>query len=72
MCLAAILWARIGRVYYGCTRRDAEKIGFRDNVFYDQMRVRLGAGGVKLRPLGRRECLEVFREWRDKQDKVKY
>ena len=72
MCLAAILWARIGRVYYGCTRRDAEGIGFRDNLFYEQMRVRLGAGAVKLVPLGRRECLEVFREWTDKRDKVQY
>jgi guanine deaminase len=46
MCLAAILWARIPRVYYGCTRRDAEKIGFCDNLFYRQMRIGKGAGGV--------------------------
>ena len=72
MCLAAILWARIPRVYYGCTRRDAEKIGFRDHLLYEQLRVKLGAGGVKLHRLGRRECLAVFREWADKQDKVSY
>jgi len=72
MCLAAILWARIQRVYYGCTRRDAEEIGFRDNLFYEQMRVKMGAGAVKLRRLGRRECLIVFREWADKKDKVPY
>jgi guanine deaminase len=72
MCLAAILWARIPCVYYGCTRRDADAIGFRDDLFYEQMRVRLGAGAVKLVPLGRRECLEVFREWADKRDRVPY
>ncbi|OGD19291.1 MAG: tRNA-specific adenosine deaminase [Candidatus Aminicenantes bacterium RBG_16_63_16] len=72
MCLAAILWARIPRVYFGCTRRDAEKIGFRDNLFYEQMRVKMGAGAVKLRQLGRRECLTVFREWADNKDRVPY
>ena len=72
MCLAAILWARIPRVYFGCTRRDAEKIGFRDNLFYEQMRVKLGPGGIKLLQLGRRQCLRVFREWANKKDRVGY
>jgi guanine deaminase len=72
MCLAAILWARIGRVYFGCTRRDADAIGFRDDLFYEQMRVRLRPGGIRLVPLGRRECLKVFREWADKRDRVPY
>ena len=34
MCLAAILWANIEKVYYGCNIFDTEKIGFRDNKFY--------------------------------------
>jgi len=72
MCLAAILWARIPRVYYGCTRLDAERIGFRDNLFYEQMRVKLGAGGIKLIQLGRRECLRAFREWTKKEDRISY
>lgn len=72
MCLAAILWARIGRVYFGCGRHDAERIGFRDNLFYEKMRIRIRAGGVSLVQLGRRECLKVFREWADKPDKVRY
>lgn len=72
MCLGAILWARIPLVYYGCTRRDAEGIGFRDNLIYEQLRISRGVGGVKLRQLGRRECLKVFREWANKRDKVPY
>ena len=72
MCLAAILWARIPRVYYGCTRRDADAIGFRDDLFYAKTRIRLGAGTVRLVPLGRRECLRVFREWANKKDRVVY
>jgi guanine deaminase len=72
MCLAAILWARIPRIYYGCTRRDAEEIGFRDNLFYEQMQVKTGADGISLVQLGRRECLKVFREWADNPAKVRY
>jgi guanine deaminase len=72
MCLAAILWARIPKVYYGCTRRDAEEIGFRDNLFYEQMRVKRIPGGVEMLQIGRRECLPAFREWTRKKDKVQY
>ncbi|MGN0483863.1 MAG: nucleoside deaminase [Lachnospiraceae bacterium] len=35
MCLGAILWANIRVVYYGCNRMDTDRIGFRDDVFYD-------------------------------------
>jgi len=72
MCLAAILWARIGKVYYGCTRGDAGAIGFRDDMFYKTMRVRLRPAGIRLVQVGRRECLKVFRAWVDKPDEVPY
>ncbi|NCA95562.1 MAG: nucleoside deaminase, partial [Methanomicrobia archaeon] len=35
MCLGAILWANISKVYFGCNIFDTEKIGFRDKVFYE-------------------------------------
>lgn len=72
MCLAAILWARIPRIYYGCTRRDANKIGFRDKLFYEQLLVKPPSTVVRLIPLGRRECLKVFRDWTAKKDKIPY
>lgn len=72
MCLAAILWARIPQLYYGCTKRDAESIGFRDNFFYDTMRGKKAAGILKISKLGRRECLKAFREWAHKKDKLAY
>lgn len=37
MCMSAIFWARIGKVYYGCDAADAEAIGFDDNEFYRQL-----------------------------------
>jgi guanine deaminase len=72
MCLAAILWARIPRVYYGCTRRDAEAIGFRDNLFYDVLGGKGTSKLVRLRQLGRRDCLKVFAAWAGKKDKISY
>ncbi len=71
MCLAAIHWARIPRIYQGCTRYDAADIGFDDKLIYDAL------GGetvsrVTAVETDRRECLDVFREWRDKADKVRY
>ena len=39
MCAAAIAWANVDRVYFGCTARDADEIlGFRDDVFYAKLR----------------------------------
>ena len=35
MCLCAIMWANIDRVYYGCTIADNGRIGFRDDKFND-------------------------------------
>ncbi|HSK68097.1 MAG TPA: nucleoside deaminase [Candidatus Limnocylindria bacterium] len=68
MCLGAVLWANIRRVYYGCDRQDAEAIGFRDRVFYEAMET----GSYRLIPQGRDECLEVFREYMDLPDKARY
>ena len=41
MCLSAIYWARLGRIYYGNNRHDAEKVGFRDDFLYREIAVPL-------------------------------
>ena len=61
MCLGAILWANIGTVYYGCNVLDTEKIGFRDEKFYEKT-----ADGKKvelLQELDRDECLKLYDEY---------
>jgi guanine deaminase len=61
MCLGAILWANIGTVYYGCNVLDTEKIGFRDEKFYETT-----ASGKKadlLQELDRNECLKLYDEY---------
>ena len=71
MCLAAIGWAGIRRLYYGCTRKDAERIGFRDKRLYDLIKKRRQGIVEKVR-LERRECLKPFEEWSRKDDRVMY
>jgi len=74
MCLAAIYWARISVVYFGCTRADAAKIGFDDEFFYRALegRARKSEKRVRSIQLGRKGCLELFRAWAEKPDKVLY
>ena len=71
MCLAAIYWAKIRRVHYGCTRKDAEKIGFRDRRLYDLIKKRKSPAVEKIK-LERGECLKPFQEWNRKKDRVMY
>lgn len=58
MCYAAILWANIDKVYYGCTIQDNENIGFRDKKFYEMQQPEFRNKIVK--ELDREKCLELF------------
>ena len=58
MCYAAILWANIDKVYYGCTIQDNENIGFRDKKFYEMQQPEFRDKVVK--ELDREKCLELF------------
>jgi guanine deaminase len=71
MCLAAIYWAGMRKVYFGCTRKDAEKIGFRDKRLYDLIKKRKSPSLEKTK-LERSECLKPFEEWTRKEDRVIY
>ena len=64
MCLAAIMWANIGKVYYGCSLTDNEEIGFRDARFDEMMGGRPGLPEGFAEERDREMCLEVFREYK--------
>ena len=72
MCLAAIYWARIPRVYYGNTRQDAAAIGFDDDFIYQQVPLPPEQRAIAMRPLLRDEALATFRTWESKHDKIRY
>ena len=72
MCLAAAYWARIGRVFYGNTRRDAARIAFDDELIYHEIAQPIRKRRLVMHELLRREALQAFLEWQRKTDKVPY
>lgn len=63
MCLAAILWANIKKVYYGCSVEDTEKIGFRDKKFEKLLGKHSKELEAMLEQRDREICLELFDEY---------
>jgi len=72
MCLSAIYWARIPKVYYGNTRGDAAAIGFDDDFIYGQIPLPPEQRSIDMQPLLRAEAQAGFAEWAAKSDKVRY
>lgn len=63
MCLAAILWANIKKVYYGCRLSDNNGIGFRDVKFDKMMGERSSLSEEFMEEKDREMCLKVFKEY---------
>lgn len=72
MCLGAIYWARLRKVFYANTRRDAAAIEFDDDFLYREIARPLAHREIPVKQLLRREALKVFAEWREKLDKISY
>lgn len=72
MCLAAIYWARIPRLFYGCSQDDTVEIGFADKDIQDRINNPAIKNPLDLIQIERRACLELFRAWKEKPDKIPY
>lgn len=72
MCLGAIYWARLQRVYFGNTAQDAASIGFDDSFIYREVAKLPAERAIPMLPLMREEALAAFREWQNKTDKLSY
>lgn len=72
MCLSAIYWARIERIYYGCDKVDAKNIGFDDSFIYEQIELKPELRSIPSSQVLHTEALEAFRMWTDKEDKIEY
>lgn len=76
MCLSAIIWANIKTVYYGNTKEDAAKIGFRDDFIYDYLETLSGEKPdeqvLKMISMDREETIEEFDLFAKKEDKIIY
>ena len=72
MCLAAIYWARLKKVYYASSRRDVAKIGFDDELIYREVARPVSKRLISMEQLLRADAGKVFAEWKDKPDKLVY
>ena len=72
MCLGAIYWARLDRIYYANTRVDAAAIGFDDDHIYRELDKPIGGRDVPFIHLESEEARQIFREWLEKTDKIPY
>ena len=72
MCLAAIYWARIGKVFFAAQREDAANVGFDDEFIYKELNAPITERRVTCRQVLRNEALDAMREWAASPDKVRY
>ena len=72
MCLSAIYWSHIDKIYYSNTRLDAAKIGFDDNYIYNELSKQLSQRKIPMQQINQEDAIKVFKEWELKPDKIKY
>ena len=72
MCLGAIYWAHLDRMYYGNNKNDAAAIGFDDSFIYEELELPKDKRRLASSVLMRNEALLAFQLWKDKEDKIEY
>ena len=72
MCLGAIYWAHIDKIYYANDRRDAADIGFDDDFIYQEIALKPTERTKPSEILLREEAIEAFKQWEAKADKTEY
>ena len=72
MCLSAIYWAHVEKVYYANTRADAQKIDFDDSLIYSEIFKNIKKRKIPMIQIMHSEALKAFELWDKKIDKIKY
>tara|TARA_B100001173_G_scaffold219966_1_gene190354 strand:+ start:1016 stop:1486 length:471 start_codon:yes stop_codon:yes gene_type:complete len=72
MCLSAIYWSHIDKIFYANTRDDAKNIDFDDSFIYSEISKKIDDRKVQMIQLHRDEALKAFKIWDQKLDKIKY
>lgn len=72
MCLSAIYWSGISKIYFGNTKQDAKIIDFDDQFIYDEIEKSTDHRSIPSIAMMRAEAQKAFQEWKNKQDKVEY
>lgn len=72
MCLGAIYWAHLDKIYYGNNKTDAARIGFDDSFIYDELALKREDRNKAMEELLPDEAIAAFHAWEEKADKVEY
>ena len=72
MCLGAIYWARLSKIYFANTKTDAKNIGFDDSFIYTEIEKPYQKRVIPTIQLMRNEALVAFNNWDSKEDKIEY
>jgi guanine deaminase len=72
MCLGAIYWARLSRVYFASAAADASKVGFDDSLIYREIAQPHAQRAIPIIQMMREESLAAFRAWEEKPNKIAY
>ncbi len=72
MCMAALYWARVKKIYYACTRMDAAAIQFDDAFIYEEIQKDIHQRAIEAEQVDREIALKTFEAWKIKVDKKRY
>ena len=72
MCLGAIYWAHIDRLYYGCNKSDAADAGFDDSFIYKELELNSSERRLKTEELLPDEAKAAFEAWKSNESKIEY
>ena len=72
MCLSAIYWARLDRLYFAATRQDAAEAGFNDEWLYRELALPAGQRRLPTQQFLRETSLGAFAQWKAKPDRIPY
>ena len=72
MCLGAIYWAHLDKLYYGSDKMDAKDAGFDDSFIYEEIELDRHERDLPMENLMKEEALEAFKLWNAKTDRVEY
>ncbi|MDW7696007.1 nucleoside deaminase [Flammeovirgaceae bacterium SG7u.111] len=72
MCLGAIYWSRLEKIYYACTRQDAADYGFDDEFIYKEINIDPSKRSIPAIPLPKSEAITIFENWKQNENKTPY
>ncbi|MBK7212775.1 MAG: nucleoside deaminase [Bacteroidales bacterium] len=72
MCLGAVMWARVDKLYFAADRSDAAVAGFDDELFYEELQLPYEHRSLPVEQILQDEAVQIFDQWIEKEDKIEY